>query len=238
MQPPPFNQPYEQAKKPKKNPVLILFAVLGVVLVCCGAPIGFMGYFGYKGFQGAMSMGGCAINASRLATAIEDYSKANNGKLPKADQWQTALSKYMPALDKKEKDAPIKFWTADGEWSCEEDGVKSGFVFNSNYSEKNIKDIKGEEPLVVVFESTKVGFNKNEPYKAQPYELSPKVMGGLGGIKERRGWYVITTKGEVESIGKDGKIVTDNKSFNAGFRKGIKKGQAAAKEGESSTTGE
>lgn len=208
--------------------MLIIFAILGVILVCCGAPLGFVGFFGYKGFQQAMTMGGCNINASRLAKAIDSYAIANNGKLPKADQWQTALAKYLPPIDKSDEGAPIKFWKADGEWSCEEDGIKTGFVFNSDYSEKDIKSIKGEGPLVAVFETKNFGFNKSAPYKAPPFDESPKVMGGIGGIKERRGWYVVTVGGKLESIDKSGKVET-KKTFNAGFREGMEKGESMSK---------
>jgi hypothetical protein len=225
MQPPPFNQSFEQPKKPKKNPVLVLFAVLGVIFICCGGPLAFLGYFGYKGFQGAMSMGGCAINAERLAEATKAYAAANNGKLPKADEWQTALGKYLPAESKRGDEAPFKFWKADGEWSCEEDGKKSGFVFNTDLSEKKISDLKPGEASIAIFESRQFGFNKSMKYAVQPFEESPKVMGGMGGIKERRGWYVITAKGEVESIDKDGKIDKNANSFSSGFKRGTKAGK-------------
>lgn len=203
--PPPFHgyegQPAPQ--KPKTNGLVILFAVLGVLLVCCGLPLAFFGYFGYKGFRSAMDMGGCYMNASLMSRALDDYVRAHDGKLPNAKTWQADLAPYFKA-GKDVKDSPIKIWKGDGEWSCEEGGTKTGFAFNTDLSEKKVADlIKANPYTIAIFETKQVAYNQNSKFVELPRSESPKIMGGM--IDERRGWILLTPDGHMVVKDKHGK---------------------------------
>lgn len=206
MQPPPFN-PYEQSsKKSKKSPWVIVFVILGILLVCCGLPVIGAGVFGAKAFKGAMKMGGCIANTDRMAEALRKYAENNNGKLPKASEWQVSLAKYFPAVTEDMKQAPMDFWSAEGEWSCSEGDGKTGFAFNSKMSEKSIKGLKLGEANVAIFETNEVKKNNHSEYKPLDFKLSPLVLGGMSGtVDEHRGWMIVDASGDTYFIGKDGK---------------------------------
>lgn len=193
--PPPFHG-YEtqQPKKPKTNGIVILFAVLGVLLICCGGPVAFFGYYGTKVVRQAMDIGGCFANVGSMKNALRQYQKAHDGKMPDAKTWQADISKYM-ATDKDMEGAPIKFWTAKGEWSCEENGVKTGFAFNEELSGKKVADIvKANPDAVAIFEVKTVAFNQSAKYKELPFAESPKIMSTF--TNERRGWLLITAEAD------------------------------------------
>ena len=204
--PPPFHG-YEgqmPPQKPKTNGIVILFAVLGVLLVCCGLPVGLLGYGGFKVFKGATSIGACFINTRTLAQALEDYEKAHDGKLPNAKTWQADLSPYFKPKDKL-KNGPITIWKPNGEWSCEEGNVKTGFAFNSDLSEKVASDVVKNNPeAVAIFETTTVAFNQSSSYKPLPFVQSPKVFSDFS--NEHRGWLLVTPDAVLAVLKKSGKI--------------------------------
>jgi hypothetical protein len=191
MQTPPPFQSYESQpapKKPKTSAVVIIFAILGVLLVCCGAPLGIAGYFGFKGFKGAMAIGGCMANVTEMRQALGKYSAAHDGKLPSAATWQKDIGKYL--ADKDTKDAPMKFWKAGEEWSCEEGGAKTGFMFNDELSGKKVSDVvKANPDAIAIFETKTVGFNQAGKLVKLPFNESPKILSDF--LKERRGWMLI-----------------------------------------------
>lgn len=193
--PPPFHG-YEtqQPKKPKTNGIVILFAVLGVLLICCGGPVAFLGFYGYKGVRQAMDMGGCFINVESMKHALREYEKANDGKLPNSKTWQADISKYLEST-KDMEGAPIKFWTPKGEWACEENGVKTGFAFNEELSGKKAADVVKNNPdAIAIFEVKTVAFNQTSKYKPLPFDESPKMMSTF--TNERRGWLLITAEAD------------------------------------------
>ncbi|MBI1334384.1 MAG: hypothetical protein JST12_01855 [Armatimonadetes bacterium] len=199
-------------QKPKTNGLVILFAVLGVLLICCGLPLGFLGYFGYKGFQGAVNMGGCFANAKLMSDALDSYVKAHDGKLPSAETWQSDISPYIKHSEKADK-SPLKLWKANGEWSCEDGGEKTGFAFNVDASEKKVADLSKKDPnTVVIFETKTVAFNQSAAFKELPYSESPKILSGM--IDERRGWILLNATGELMTRDKKGRLRNMGKNFN------------------------
>jgi hypothetical protein len=193
--PPPFHG-YEgmpQPPKRKNNTVVILLAVLGGLLICCGLPMGIVGYFGFKGFKGAMQIGGCVANVNMMKQALRDYSAAHDGKLPSAKNWQAEIGKYLVAT-KDMDSAPMTFWKAGGEWSCEDNGIKTGFMFNQALSEKKVSDaIKADPDAIAIFETKSVAFNQSGPIVKLPFAESPKVFGEF--TDKRRGWLLVDAQG-------------------------------------------
>lgn len=218
--PPPFHG-YEgqmPPKKPKTNGIVILFAVLGVLLICCGLPAGLIGYGGFKIFKGATSIGGCFGNVSLMTEALEGYQAAHNGKLPNAKTWQTDIAPYFKTT-KKMKDSPIAIWTPTGEWSCEEGGVKTGFAFNSDLSGQNGAEVAKKNPeAIAIFETKEVGFNQASTYKPLPFNESPKIFSDF--TNERRGWLLVTPDAHMAIIKKSGKMSKMSKgavNMDSGF---------------------
>ena len=190
--PPPFHG-YEGQPAPQKrktSAVVIIFAVLGVLLICCGLPLGFLGYMGFKGFKGGMAMVGCMANVNAMKTGLRDYSAAHDGKLPNASTWQSDIGKYL-THGKDMEGAPVILWKAGQEWACEEGGVKTGFMFNSDLSEKKVADVTKNNPdAIAIFETKTVAFNQSGKLNILPFAESPKIMGDF--LKERRGWMLVT----------------------------------------------
>lgn len=209
--PPPFHG-YEgspQMPKKKNNTVVILLAVLGGLLICCGLPMGIVGYYGFKGFKGAMNIGGCMANVSMMQEAMREYSKEHDGKLPSASNWQAEIGKYL-TTSKDMDGAPIKFWKDGGEWACEDSGTKTGFMFNEAFSEKKVADVMKSNPeAIVIFETKTVAFNQSGPLTKLPFDQSPKFFGEFS--DERRGWMMINADAtHIYTINKTGKLVKFN----------------------------
>ena len=219
MQTPPPFQGYENQpapRKPKTSVAVIIFAVLGVLLVCCGGPVAFFGYFGYKGFKGAMAIGGCVANVSGMQKALRRYSAEHDGKLPSAATWQKDIGKYLD-FGKDSKDAPMKLWTADGEWSCEEGGDKTGFMFNEGLSGKKVADVTKANPnAIAIFETKTVSLNQAGKLVKLPFDESPKIMSDFS--KERRGWMLIDAAGSTIKTWdkKDGRLKAFDMNMNDG----------------------
>ena len=205
--PPPFNRPpegqyYQQPQKPKKNPLLIVFAVLGVLTLCCGAPLGALVFYGKKFVDAGMGVGECAINVEMMSQALKSYQAANGGKMPKAVTWQTDIAKYWKVDNdlKDMKNSPVKFniWTPGGEWSCGST-IKTGFAFNDAFSGKTIAEatkISSTDPAI--FETKKVGYNQHSKYVAIPESESPLVIESIA--DSHRGWFLITPDGDVRGM--------------------------------------
>lgn len=180
-------------QKPKTSAVVIICIILGVLLVCCGLPIGIGGFYGMKGFKGAMAIGGCMTNAEAMQKALHQYSAEHDGKLPSASTWQSDLGKYL-VFDKDSEDSPLKMWKKDGEWSCEESGNKTGFMFNEALSEKKVADVTKTDPnAIAIFETKTVARNQSGPLVILPLNESPKFFGEF--TDQRRGWILIDAKG-------------------------------------------
>lgn len=165
-----------------------------------------------------MGMAECAINLEGLDQALRKYVEANDGKLPKGDNWQKEVGKYL-AFDKETKDQPIfKLWSSEGEWSCGKNS-KTGFAFNDAWAGKKLSDAiaKGKNE-VLIFETSSVAYNKHEVYKALPYDKSPMALEGA--LDERRGWAVITAGAGMGFVDKSGNVSADKKF--SGSSKGLK----------------
>ncbi len=220
--PPPFHgyQGQPAPQRPKSNGLVILFAILGVLVVCCGIPTAVIGFGLFKVGKGAMSFVGCFGNSAMMSKALAAYEKDHNGKLPSAATWQTDIAPYFK-VDQKMKDSPFSFWDAKGEWSCEDKDGKTGFAFNSDLSEKVAAEVQKQDPqAVAIFEVRSVAFNQSKKYEKQDFSTSPKFMGEL--MKERRGWLHVRADGVLMLREKSGKLVEikngeynfDNGGFN------------------------
>lgn len=238
--PPPFNRPpegqyYQPPVKPKKNPLVIVFAILGVLMLCCGVPLGFIGYFGYKGFKGSMGMISCYANTAAMANALKEYSAAHDGKLPPAASWQTDLSKYFKAGGKKADEMPFKIWAPAGEWSCGSDSTKTGFMFNEAFGGKVAADVAKANPEVpVIFETKTVAFNQTGAFKKMPFEESPRILDSFEEVKERRGWIMVMADSALKSFGKSGKLKEVDFKSNGNFNMEINTEDGADSNGSSS----
>lgn len=131
-------------------------------------------------------------NVTEMQQALRKYSADHDGKLPNANTWQSDLGKYF-TFGKDTEGAPIKLWKAGGEWSCEEGSQKTGFMFNEEFSEKKVADIKKKNPdAVAIFETKTVAFNQTGKFEALPFAESPKYFGDF--TDERRGWLLISVE--------------------------------------------
>ena len=221
--PPPFHgyegQPPAPMKK-KNNTVLVIFAILGALLLCCGLPVGAVVFYGFKFGKGAMSMVGCMVNVESMKVALREYSKAHDGKLPNAKTWQADIGKYF-VVDKDMKDMPLTtIWKPGGEWSCEGSGVKTGFMFNEALSEKKIEEVTKANPeAIAIFETKTVAFNQAGPFKKLRFGESPKFMGEV--TDERRGWLLIDAEAkDVYRIDKNGKMGRFDMNMGSKKKKG------------------
>jgi hypothetical protein len=191
--------PYYSGQK-KSNVGLIIAIILGVVCVCCILPILAVGGLGFWGFSKMKGMMGCSIAFTTLQRSIQDYADAHDGKLPKADTWQTDIHPYLEKeASKNEKE--LKMFTngpLDAVGCTNGDSPSTGIAFNTELSGKKISDVKDPLNTVMLFEVPKTGSNLSEPYKAQPYASSPTMLG------KNRGWYVCGIDGRVEVVGRNG----------------------------------
>lgn len=152
-----------------------------------------------------MAMVECGLNVDAMGKAVQTYASKNNGKLPPAKSWQTDIAPYL-SFDKSKGDGEqlMNLWTKEGEWSCGRKS-KTGFAFNEAMSGKKLADIAAKDATaVIVFETTKVGYNAHAPYKALPFADSPVMFEGL--MDEKRGWAVVTASGKVGFLNKKGGI--------------------------------
>ncbi len=217
--PPPFNRPpegqyYQPPVKPKKNPLVIVFAILGVLMLCCGVPLGAAFFYGKKFVQGGMGMISCYANASIMTKALEDYKKANDGKLPPAATWQTDIAKYFKE-DKDMDKTPFAIWKPKGEWSCGTEGARTGFMFNADFGGKKADEVAKAHPETpVIFETKSVAFNQAGPYVKLKFEESPKLMDQFD---ELRGWILVLPEGKMGSYNKNGKFKSIGSGSGNGF---------------------
>lgn len=192
--------------------MVIVLAVLGTLLICCGVPLGFFVFYGFKGFNGAMAMAECAANVDALGKAMQGYAEKNGGKLPPVKSWQTDVAPYLVFDKVKGETDLMRFWTKEGEWSCGRN-TKTGFAYNDDVAGKKLADIAAKDPLaVLVYETKTIGYNAHAPYKPQAHSESPDAIEGL--VKEKRGWAVVTASGKVGFVNKNGKV-SDAANFSS-----------------------
>jgi hypothetical protein len=211
--PPPFQGNEYRPQKPKKNGLLIVFAVLGVLGVCCGLPIGAGLIYLPKLISSAASIGSCVINTQVMDESLKMYVKENKDTLPKAGEWQTDLQKHFKLDESLKKDSgPLKLWTPSGVWSCKGDETETGFAFNDEFAGKKLSEIKDPSQAVLIYETKTVGFNQHGKYEQLPFDSAPKILG------KKLGWMVITADFEVNFVTKDGKFkkTGGSASFNLG----------------------
>lgn len=188
--PPSFTPPGK-----KSNTGLIVGLIVGGVVLCCVLPIGLIaggGFFAFKKVQGSIT---CAFAFEQIRTSVTDYADANGGKLPTASKWMDQVRPYYEKQVKSAKVEKNPFGTlpVNGVWGCTDDtGLKTGIAFNSELSNKKLADIKDKASTILIFEVPSAEMNRNEPYKPQPKNTSPKVFGNP------RGWIYAPVEGKLD----------------------------------------
>lgn len=190
--------PYYAGQK-KSNVGLIVAIILGVVCVCCILPLIGFGGLAWWGFGKVKGMVGCSITLTNLESAVQDYADAHDGKLPNAKTWQTDIRSYYESEVKKHAKEQQMFTGGSQEVGCTNDNAApTGIAFNTELSGKKQSDIKDPNSTVMLFEVSKTGSNLNEPYKPQPFDSSPFMLGS------KRGWYICVASGRVQLVGRRG----------------------------------
>lgn len=195
--PPPYRQK-------KSNTGLIIGLIIGGLVLCCVGPALLIGGLGYFGLKQGVPIVTCAMAIDDLQTAMTQYADANGGKLPAANNWQTAIKPYYQKVVSGKKDQnPFGQMSAEGMWGCSVGDEKTGFAFNSDLAGKKIADIK-DTSTVMIFEVPTQAMNQAMPYKEQDISKSPKIL------NDHRGWFVAPVKGEADLISEKGKRVRIN----------------------------
>lgn len=186
--PPSFTPPGK-----KSNTGLIVGLIIGGVVLCCVLPIGLIAGGGIYGFNKLKGTVTCAIGFRDIRDAVLDYSNDNNGKLPTASKWMDQVRPYYKKRSEaSKKDNPFGSIPVEGVWSCTNDGgVQTGIAFNTELSDKYLKNIQDRASKIVVFEVPSPALNKNEVYTERPKSTSPKMFG------EPRGWITGPLEGKM-----------------------------------------
>jgi hypothetical protein len=141
-----------------------------------------------------------------MPSAIEQYAKEHDGKLPMADKWNDTVRPYYSKITKNRKElGPMKIMDANSEWGCQEASGKTGMVFNSEVAGKKLDDI-ADKSTVLLFESTKTGKNLAEKYVPLPFDKSPLAFD----TKDHRGWIIVTVARQMYFLDKDGKRIASS----------------------------
>jgi hypothetical protein len=205
--------------KKKSNTGLIVGIVIGAVLLCCVVPGALMLGGGLFLFGKVKGIATCGMAYDDMGKALTQYAGAHNGKLPNAKTWQNDLRPYYEKISaQRPREAGIEIMSATGDWSCKNDGVTTGFAFNTDVSGKAITALKDPD-TVVIFEQPKVAANLAMTYKAPDFASSPKMF------NENRGWLVVTATGQSGIIGKGGKMSDMDIDTGSGFKVETKVGE-------------
>lgn len=139
----------------------------------------------------------CMVTISAARKALRAYATENNGKLPKAATWQTDIKPFFRAAEEDGKDIPFDIIPkADEVWQCKAGDRTTAIYFNSELSEKILKDIKDSEKTIIVFEDDgEPKLNNSKVYVARPKSEAPKNR--FGGAD----WMRAPVEGEVLGFG-------------------------------------
>lgn len=199
------------APPPKKSRSgLIIGLVALAVVVCCALPIGGFAYFANMFVTKGKGFIGCTVSLKPLQSAFRAYAKDHKGKLPAGKSWEDDLRSYYKKELARTELGPWKAFPVEGPWGCTEEKGQTGFAFNADIAGKDLNSIKDPD-AVLLFEVPKAGKNLAQPYKAQSYESSPAMFGGMA---DHRGWFVLPLEGNPEILGKKGQRVPINTSGN------------------------
>ena len=186
--------PPTYAPPKKSNTGLIIGLVLGGIAICCIGGVALIGFFGFSFFKNTIApMAECMISYEAVSGALDDYAKANNGKLPSAAAWQDEMAPFVEKrlASVKKENAPFKLMDPKSEWSCTMGDKKTGMAFNSSFAGKSLADAQKDDS-VVIFEIEQIGRNITQAYAHRDKSTSPKLMG------ERRGWITIHAAGGLQ----------------------------------------
>lgn len=181
--------------------MIILFIILGLVGFCV---IGFivLGFLGFRFFKTNIGpMAGCMVSFQVTRDAVLEYAQTHDGKLPNAETWQDDVKEILRKRIKEVSDQPVfETISPDGDWGCKHgDNKMSGIAFNSDLSEKSLKEVQSPWSTPLIFEIEAPRRNAHEKYVAKPVNTSPTMMG------EHRGWVVANVEGEVDLHGGAGR---------------------------------
>jgi hypothetical protein len=192
--PPPFSAPRRRGP----STVVIILIVAAVLCVCCGVLGGGAAWF--AGRTG-LPMMTCAMNAAAMQEALKAYARDNEGSLPLAENWQDALAPYYEQqVNELNQAIPFAKIEVSEVWGCNQEGILTGFAYNSEVAGKKLEEA-GEE--IIFFEVARRERNLAMAYEPQPVDQSPKIM------NDRRGWFVVPATGSPKLLTKEGEQTFD-----------------------------
>ncbi len=198
--------PPAPSQKKKSNTGLIVGLIIAAVVICCVLPIAGLVGFGFLAAGQGAGMIGCTISMSALGDSLRAYTLDHDGKLPTAKDWQTQVAPYLEKeLSSIDDPGPFKVFDPKGEWGCDEKEYKSGVAFNTDFSGKNLKELKDQTQAVILFETKTRGKNVSAKYVPLKHSESPGILGGIIG-GEKRGWFVVTADGLSRLVNKNGQM--------------------------------
>ena len=157
----------------------------------------------------AGGMTSCMLNAELAHTALVDYAKDHDGKLPDAENWQADVESYYMAAyedqigDIQDEDVPgfvqDMFQPAEPgrALTCKFGDVETGFAFNSDYAGAVLDDIEDPDSAVLLFETATVAYNQAgafDGYEDDP----PEIMG------DQRDWIIMYAEGNNDMFSSSG----------------------------------
>ncbi|MCH7905145.1 MAG: hypothetical protein IH944_11375 [Armatimonadetes bacterium] len=163
--PPTFNPP-QAAPSGSKLWLWVLLAVVAFCLIACG-----IGFFMMRGVMGSiMPTFGCTITGDMVTKATLAYAIEHDGRLPNAETWQDDIAPYyerLYAINAAElEEIPdvlgmdFKVSPPGQPFECDwKEGPDTGFVFNEEFSEVLVDDIENPRSVILIFESSKYGYN-------------------------------------------------------------------------------
>jgi hypothetical protein len=202
--PPPYMPP-----RKKSNTGLIVGIVIGVVLLCCIAPIGVIVGGGLWVFNKSKGLIQCTYAFRDVREGLREYAAEHDGKLPPADNWQEDVAPYYTKVVSKSSAQDRKMFgvmPASGTWGCD-DGSNglTGMALNDDVAGKDVSKLEMTTD-VVLFEVRQATRNAHQKYVADAAD-SPKIFGSS------RGWFLIRMSGE-PMLTKHGKEVPVNTGPN------------------------
>lgn len=97
----------------------------------------------------------CRVKMRNLVTAMQVYALDHDGRLPKAESWQTDITPYLPASPSPTADVAVAFKCPDMA-----SAAGSTFAMNKNLSGQKLVDIDNAGNVVLLYETAASGTNQ------------------------------------------------------------------------------
>jgi prepilin-type processing-associated H-X9-DG protein len=136
--------------------VLICFLIIAAALVVCGPPIG------HGGPRPAAQRAACQSNLKRISRAMLMYAQDNDGRLPGAGNWDSAVVRYL----RKDPNATPRLFQCPSDRSApREPGYphsgSASYALNRRVGGRRVRDIADPESTVLLFDSSGRGTGMN-----------------------------------------------------------------------------